>query len=185
MCMFWAKANLDTIYWGKHDGDGKQLTPMQSMLSGGSAAFLGPIATGPFDVIKVRITTAFCCTAITASQKCCHCALVGSVCDLTNLVCHADTVDGASQGSGGDCQVHRIRGCADQDPTRRGRPGIVQGAAAPTHAHPSRPGMFPNIVLVSSCQTGACCYVLLLCLAGVYNPGLPCMWLFILVSRRQ
>lgn len=32
--------------WGKHEGDHKQLTPMQSMLSGFSAAFLGPIATG-------------------------------------------------------------------------------------------------------------------------------------------
>ena len=28
---------------------------MQSMLSGFSAAFLGPIATGPFDVIKTRL----------------------------------------------------------------------------------------------------------------------------------
>lgn len=28
---------------------------LQSMLSGFSAAFLGPIATGPFDVIKTRL----------------------------------------------------------------------------------------------------------------------------------
>ena len=31
-----------------------QLTPLQSMGSGFSAACLGPVATGPFDVIKVR-----------------------------------------------------------------------------------------------------------------------------------
>ena len=30
-----------------------QLTPLQSMGSGFSAACLGPVATGPFDVVKV------------------------------------------------------------------------------------------------------------------------------------
>jgi hypothetical protein len=34
------------VLWGKHEGDGKQLTPTQSMLSGFLAACLGPIATG-------------------------------------------------------------------------------------------------------------------------------------------
>ena len=29
MCLFWAKANVDSLYWGKHEGDGKQLTPVQ------------------------------------------------------------------------------------------------------------------------------------------------------------
>ncbi|KAF5835651.1 mitochondrial substrate carrier protein [Dunaliella salina] len=55
MCLFWAKANVDSLLWGKHEGDGKQLTPVQSMISGFSAAFLGPVATGPFDVIKTRL----------------------------------------------------------------------------------------------------------------------------------
>lgn len=55
MCLFWAKANMDTILWDKHEGDGKQLTPGQSMTSGGLAAVLGPCATGPFDVIKTRL----------------------------------------------------------------------------------------------------------------------------------
>lgn len=55
MCLFWAKANLDTIYWGKVDGDGMKLTPIQSMVSGFSAACLGPVATGPFDVVKTRL----------------------------------------------------------------------------------------------------------------------------------
>jgi len=40
---------------GKHDGDGKQLAAWQSMVSGGSAAILGPTMTNPFDVIKVRM----------------------------------------------------------------------------------------------------------------------------------
>lgn len=55
MCLFWAKHNMDRFLWGKHEGDHKQLTPMQSMLSGFSAAFLGPVATGPMDVIKTRL----------------------------------------------------------------------------------------------------------------------------------
>lgn len=55
MCLFWAKNNLDRIYWGKEEGDGGQLTMVQSMTSGFSAACLGPVATGPFDVIKTRL----------------------------------------------------------------------------------------------------------------------------------
>jgi hypothetical protein len=34
-----------------------QLTPLQSMGSGFSAACLGPVATGPFDVVKVAIAS--------------------------------------------------------------------------------------------------------------------------------
>lgn len=52
-----ANAGGDLVSWrcvsGKIEGDGMQLTPLQSMGSGFSAAFLGPIATGPFDVVKV------------------------------------------------------------------------------------------------------------------------------------
>ena len=55
MCLFWAKNNLDQIYWNKHEGDGKKLTTLQSMASGFSAACLGPVATGPFDVVKTRL----------------------------------------------------------------------------------------------------------------------------------
>lgn len=55
MCLFWAKNNLDALYWDKHEGDGKKLTPVQSMVSGFSAACLGPVATGPFDVVKTRL----------------------------------------------------------------------------------------------------------------------------------
>lgn len=55
MCLFWAKNHMDGILWGKTEGDGMQLTPLQSMGSGFSAAFLGPIATGPFDVVKTRL----------------------------------------------------------------------------------------------------------------------------------
>ncbi len=55
MCLFWAKNHMDGLLWGKTEGDGMQLSPLQSMASGFSAAFLGPIATGPFDVVKVRL----------------------------------------------------------------------------------------------------------------------------------
>lgn len=55
MCLFWAKSNMDALLWDKHEGDGKQLTPGQSMASGGLAAVLGPLATGPFDVVKTRL----------------------------------------------------------------------------------------------------------------------------------
>ena len=54
MCLFWAKNNFDGLFFGKEEGDGRTLVPWQSMVSGFSAACLGPIATGPFDVIKVR-----------------------------------------------------------------------------------------------------------------------------------
>ena len=53
MCLFWAKNNFDRMFFGKIEGDGRQLAPWQSMLSGFSAACIGPCATGPFDVIKV------------------------------------------------------------------------------------------------------------------------------------
>ena len=39
---------------GKSDGDGKRLAAWQSMVSGGSAAILGPTVTNPFDVIKAH-----------------------------------------------------------------------------------------------------------------------------------
>lgn len=55
MCLFWAKNNLDQLYWGKHEGDGKMLAPWQSMISAFSAACFGPVATGPFDVAKTRL----------------------------------------------------------------------------------------------------------------------------------
>ena len=55
MCLFWAKPTLDTLLWDKHDGDGKQMTPGQSMSSGFLAALIGPCATGPFDVAKTRL----------------------------------------------------------------------------------------------------------------------------------
>ena len=54
-CLFWAKNRMDNLLWGKSEGDGKQLTPLQSMASGFSAACLGPVATGPFDVVKVGL----------------------------------------------------------------------------------------------------------------------------------
>ena len=53
MCLFWAKNNFDGLFWKKEEGDGRTLQPWQSMISGFSAACLGPVATGPFDVIKV------------------------------------------------------------------------------------------------------------------------------------
>mmetsp|Transcript_13028 Transcript_13028/g.39454 ORF Transcript_13028/g.39454 Transcript_13028/m.39454 type:complete len:332 (-) Transcript_13028:679-1674(-) len=55
MCLFWAKNHMDGVLWGKTEGDGMQLTPLQSMGSGFSAACIGPVATGPFDVVKTRL----------------------------------------------------------------------------------------------------------------------------------
>jgi len=55
MCLFTAKAHVDAFLWNKHDGDGKELRPLQSMISGGLAATIGPVATGPFDVVKTRL----------------------------------------------------------------------------------------------------------------------------------
>lgn len=55
MCMFWAKSSVDGWLWGKTDGDGKRLLPWQSMISGFTAGCIGPVATGPFDVVKTRL----------------------------------------------------------------------------------------------------------------------------------
>lgn len=55
MCLFVAKPTIDSMLWGKHEGDGKQLSPGQSMASGFLAACIGPVATGPFDVAKTRL----------------------------------------------------------------------------------------------------------------------------------
>jgi len=55
MCLFTAKAQVDKTLWGKYDGDGMILHPAQSLISGGLAATFGPIATGPFDVMKTRL----------------------------------------------------------------------------------------------------------------------------------
>lgn len=45
---------------GKADGDGQRLAAWQSMVSGGSAAVLGPTVTNPFDVIKVPPPRTLC-----------------------------------------------------------------------------------------------------------------------------
>mmetsp|Transcript_23908 Transcript_23908/g.32884 ORF Transcript_23908/g.32884 Transcript_23908/m.32884 type:complete len:320 (-) Transcript_23908:131-1090(-) len=55
MCLFYMKNVFDVFFWDKHEGDGRVLAPWQSMISGFSAAFAGPIATGPFDVAKTRM----------------------------------------------------------------------------------------------------------------------------------
>jgi hypothetical protein len=53
-CAVLCYAVLFRFLWGKHEGDHMQLTPMQSMLSGFSAAFLGPIATGQDSCVRTR-----------------------------------------------------------------------------------------------------------------------------------
>ena len=41
MCLFAAKNQFDRLYWGKLEGDATQLSPLQSMGSGFSAACIG------------------------------------------------------------------------------------------------------------------------------------------------
>ena len=53
--MFTAKNACDQLLWRKHEGDGVTLQPWQSMVSGFIAGFAGPVATGPFDVVKTRL----------------------------------------------------------------------------------------------------------------------------------
>ncbi len=45
MCLFVAKPTVDGFLWNKHEGDGKFLTPVQSITSGFLAACIGPVAT--------------------------------------------------------------------------------------------------------------------------------------------
>ncbi|XP_051130958.1 mitochondrial succinate-fumarate transporter 1 [Andrographis paniculata] len=53
--MFTAKNAFDGLLWNKHEGDGKVLQPWQSMISGFLAGTVGPVCTGPFDVVKTRL----------------------------------------------------------------------------------------------------------------------------------
>ncbi|KAF8397260.1 hypothetical protein HHK36_016170 [Tetracentron sinense] len=53
--MFTAKNMFDGILWKKQEGDGKALQPWQSMVSGFLAGTVGPVCTGPFDVVKTRL----------------------------------------------------------------------------------------------------------------------------------
>ncbi|KAF8012938.1 hypothetical protein BT93_I0948 [Corymbia citriodora subsp. variegata] len=53
--MFTAKTAFDELLWKKQEGDGQVLRPWQSMISGFFAATIGPVCTGPFDVVKTRL----------------------------------------------------------------------------------------------------------------------------------
>ncbi|MCL7041793.1 hypothetical protein MKW94_029424 [Papaver nudicaule] len=53
--MFTAKNTIDVVLWKKHEGDGQVIQPWQSMVSGFLAGTVGPVCTGPFDVVKTRL----------------------------------------------------------------------------------------------------------------------------------
>ena len=53
--MFWTKDYCDKLLWERYESDGVTLLPWQSMVSGFLAGFAGPLATGPFDVVKTRL----------------------------------------------------------------------------------------------------------------------------------
>ncbi|CAI9105888.1 OLC1v1004912C1 [Oldenlandia corymbosa var. corymbosa] len=53
--MFTAKDAFDAMVWKKQEGDGQVLKPWQSMISGFFAGTVGPVCTGPFDVVKTRL----------------------------------------------------------------------------------------------------------------------------------
>ncbi|GMH38774.1 hypothetical protein BSKO_06658 [Bryopsis sp. KO-2023] len=55
MSLFYTKPLIDGLVWDKHDGDGKDLLVWQSLVSGLLAGSMGPIASGPFDLIKTRL----------------------------------------------------------------------------------------------------------------------------------
>lgn len=55
VAMFTFKSKFDSLLWDKRDGDGKVLRPSQSMVSGFFAGAIGPLCTGPFDVVKSRL----------------------------------------------------------------------------------------------------------------------------------
>lgn len=58
MSLFWGKALCDGIFFDKHEGDGKVLSPAQSAASGFVAACIGPTLNNPFDVVKTRMQAA-------------------------------------------------------------------------------------------------------------------------------
>lgn len=58
MALFYSKYLFDRMIWNKHEGDGKMLTPVQSMTTGFMAACIGPVLNNPFDVVKTRMMAA-------------------------------------------------------------------------------------------------------------------------------
>ena len=70
--MFTSKSSFDALLWGKLDGDEAfTLQPWQSMVSGFFAGFIGPMFTGPFDVVKTRLM----------AQRRGHCQCYKGMCD--------------------------------------------------------------------------------------------------------
>lgn len=58
MALFWGKSVCDGIFFDKHEGDGRVLSPAQSASSGFVAACIGPLLNNPFDVVKTRMQAA-------------------------------------------------------------------------------------------------------------------------------
>ena len=120
-----------------------QLTPLQSMGSGFSAACLGPVATGPFDVIKVR--TLLCCSHVSIKiQSLTQRQFPEDQLDiqLQMLIVpgsSADSLDG-SAAFRWPCQVPWPLACSHPYSSRGGPESFVARLAAQTHAHPPRPG---------------------------------------------
>lgn len=52
---FAAKNTFDVILWKKQESDSKVLHPWQFIISGFLAGTVGPICTGPFNVVKTRL----------------------------------------------------------------------------------------------------------------------------------
>lgn len=53
--LFFTKPLWDHYLWNVKEGDGKKLASWQSLVSGLFAGCLGPVLTGPFDVVKTRL----------------------------------------------------------------------------------------------------------------------------------
>lgn len=53
--MFSGKNTFDGLLWKKEEGDKNGLKLWQSMISGFLAGTVGPVCTGPFDVVKTRL----------------------------------------------------------------------------------------------------------------------------------
>jgi solute carrier family 25 citrate transporter 1 len=124
MCMFSAKSYVDGFLWNKRDGDGTTLHPLQSMTSGAVAATLGPVATGPFDVVKTRLM---------ARRRAAHAAFSPALSDMR------PPRAGSGADGWGDAALPRPGARADAHSARGRLPGAVEGAAAAAAAHPARP----------------------------------------------
>lgn len=148
MCLFAAKNQFDRLYWGKHEGDVMQLSPLQSMGSGFSAACIGWVGFAFLCVLFLRGRE-----VEAGVKKKTHFSF--STSRIKNHQQrqprrhgpdgrHQDQAHGPEQGRrrrrGARARVPRAAARPGENPEGGGAAGAVEGAAAEADADPAWAG---------------------------------------------